>query len=94
MPTKPLTIRMDSELRAALEREARAEERSAAQLVNRAVRDMLTAKAEKRQAIAAAIAEADQGAFISEQALNAWMDAWDGDEEPPLPEPDILPGQA
>ena len=52
------------------------------------------AKTAKQRAIKAALAEADEGIFISQQALNAWMDSWDGEEEIPLPAPDVRPGQA
>ena len=37
-------------------------------------------------------AEADKGAFISQEAMMRWMDSWNDDGEPelPMPEPDIF----
>ena len=93
MPTTPYTIRMDTDLREALEQEARYEDRPAAQLANRAIKSMIQAKVAKRQAIETALAQADKGAFISQNALNEWMDSWDTDNELPIPEPDIKPAQ-
>lgn len=44
----------------------------------------------KSQIIAAAIAEADKGVFISEEKMTAWIESWDTDSELPPPEPDIF----
>lgn len=91
MPTAPYTFRMDDDVRKALELEAQFEDRPAAQLANRAIKAMIEAKTAKRSAISAALAEADKGAFISQEALNSWMDSWDTDDEQPLPAPDMHP---
>jgi len=93
MSTSPYTFRMDTDLRKALEQEAQFEDRPAAQLANRAIRAMVEAKAAKRLAIEQALAEADTGIFISQKAMNNWMDSWDTDDELPCPEPDITPTQ-
>lgn len=91
MPTTPYTFRMDDELRQSLEREAQLEDRPAAQLAARAIKTMVEAKAAKRQAIDQALVEADQGQFISEAAMNQWIDSWGSDDELPMPELDIRP---
>ena len=91
MASTPYSIRLDDDLRTALEHEALIEDRSPAQLAVRAIRDMLDAKAAKRAAIEAAIAEADRGRFISSEVMNAWIDSWDTDAELPMPKADILP---
>lgn len=83
--SKPFTVRLDEELREALEREATLEDRSAAQLAMRAIKSMLQAKAAKRNAIAAAVGEAEQGMFVSQAAVADWMESWDGDDELPAP---------
>lgn len=88
MPTTPYTIRLDDELKKALEQEASLEDRPAAQLAARAIRTMLEAKEAKRQAIDAALEEAGKGAFISEKAMNAWIDSWDTANELPMPKAD------
>lgn len=89
MPTSPYTFRMDDELRRSLEEEARLEERPAAQLAARAIKAMVDAKVAKREAIDAALNEADKGAFVSQDAMNRWMDSWGSDDELPMPDPDI-----
>ena len=53
---------------------------------------MLRDRAEKRAAIHTAIVEADDGAFISQDAMDAWISSWDTDSELPPPKPDILSG--
>jgi predicted transcriptional regulator len=89
MGTTPYSIRLDDDLRKSLEKEAALEDRPPAQLAVRAIRSMLEAKAAKRAAINAAVADADQGKFISADAMNAWIDTWDSDNELPTPKADI-----
>lgn len=91
LPTSPYTFRLDDSLREALEQEAVLEERPTAQLASRAIRDMVEAKRAKRAAIDAALLEADKGAFISQEAMNAWIDSWDTDDELPIPAADVVP---
>lgn len=91
MPTSPYTLRLDTELREALEQEAALEERPAAQLAAQAIRAMVEAKAAKRSAIEAALSEADEGAFISQDAMNSWIDSWDSEAELPMPTVDVVP---
>ena len=94
MPTTPYTIRIDNELRQALELEAKLADQPAAQLAAQAVKSMVQTKTAKREAIEAALAEADAGRFISEDAMNLWMDSWGSTDELPMPEPDITPAQS
>jgi predicted transcriptional regulator len=89
MGTTPYSIRLDDDLRKSLEKEAALEDRPPAQLAVRAIRSMLEAKAAKRAAIDAALADADQGEFISAEAMNAWIDSWDSDNELPTPKADV-----
>ena len=91
MPTSPYTIRLDDEVREALEQEAERAKRPAAQLAVSAITSMLAAQSEKRAAIEAALTEADAGAFISEAAMTRWVDSWGSDAELPEPEADITP---
>ena len=89
MGTTPYSIRLDEDLRQSLEKQAALEDRPPAQRAVRAIRAMLEAKAAKRAAINAALADADQGNFISADAMNAWIDSWDSDNERPTPKADI-----
>ena len=91
MGATPYSIRLDDDLRQSLEREAEIEDRPPAQLAVRAIRSMLEAKAAKRDAIETALEQADQGVFISADALNNWMETWDSEDEAPAPTPDITP---
>lgn len=93
MATERLSLRIDAGLKKDLEREARREERSASWLAVKAIEAMLRDRAEKREAIREAIAEADKGDFISQEAMDAWVSSWGTETELPLPEPDVLPGQ-
>lgn len=90
MSTTPYTFRMDAELREALEHEARLEGLPTAQLAAQAVRSMVRTKAAKRDAIDAALSEAQEGHFISEAAMNRWIDSWDEGEDTSAPAPDIV----
>jgi predicted transcriptional regulator len=92
--TTPYSIRLDDELRQSLEREAEIEDRSPAQLAVRAIRSMLEAKAAKRAAISNALNHADQGKFISAEAMNAWIDSWDTENELPAPSAESAPDRA
>lgn len=94
MPTAPYTFRMDADLREALEREARIEGLPPAHLAALAVRSLVETREAKRRAIDAALAEAGEGRFISEAAMNAWMNSWGEDDEAPMPEPDMSPDAA
>lgn len=94
MGTSPYSIRLDDALRQSLEREAAIEDRPPAQLAVRAIRAMLEAKAAKRAAIEAALEQADQGEFISAEAMNDWIDSWDTEDEVSAPKVDITPSSA
>lgn len=88
MGTTPYSIRLDDELRKSLEAEAEREDRPPAQLAVRAIRAMLEAKAARRAALDAALAEAEEGRFISAESMNAWIDSWDTEAERPAPKAD------
>jgi len=89
MTTERLSLRIDANLKKNLELEARREERSASYLAVKAIEAMLRERAEKRAAIRAAVSEADKGAFISHEAMDAWVSSWGENAELPPPEPDI-----
>ena len=93
MPTTPFSIRLDTEVKAKLEQEARLEDRSAGYIAQKAIEDYLDAKAYKRECLREAIAEADKGVFISEEAMDAWIESWGTENELPMPEPDIFPAK-
>ena len=90
MTTTTFTIRLDEELKRQLEDEAAREDRSASALATRAIRRMLEERAARRRLIEAALAEADDGAFISEQAMMCWFDSLGTENELPEPSPDVF----
>lgn len=94
MGTTPYSIRLDDELRQSLEREAEIEDRPPSQLAVRAIRAMLDAKTARRAAIEDALAQAGQQRFISAEAMNAWIESWDTENERPAPKADITPDSA
>ena len=89
MPSTPFTMRVDADLKAALEAEAKRADISASQLATQAIRAHLEAQAIRRDAIEAAVADADKGTFISSDAMLAWVDSWGHDAEPTMPASDI-----
>lgn len=89
MSTSPYSVRLEDDVREALEAEAQLEDRPPAQLAARAIKDMLRAKAARRDAIDAALVEADAGAFVSSEAMEAWVESWGGADELPAPVADI-----
>lgn len=94
MATERLSLRIDANLKKNLELEARREERSASYLAVKAIEAMLRERAGKRAAAREAIAEAGKGAFISQEAMDAWVSSWGEESELPPPEPDVqIPSQ-
>ena len=89
MTTERLSLRIDTALKKNLEREARREECSVSYLAAKAIEAMLRQRAEKRAAIQAAVSEADERAFISQEAMDAWVSSWGENSELPPPEPDV-----
>jgi len=94
MASTTFSFRLSDEIKTRLETEAALEERSAAYVVQKAVEEYLDTKEYKRECLREAIAEADKGVFISEEAMDAWVESWGTDGELPMPEPDIVPMKA
>ena len=89
MGTVPFSLRLDEDVKASLEAEARRQDRSASYLASRAIKEMLQAKAAGRRIVDEAIAEADKGVFISEERMNAWFQSLGTANELPEPVPDV-----
>ncbi|MEM1376712.1 MAG: hypothetical protein AAGG69_04910 [Pseudomonadota bacterium] len=91
MPSTTFTMRLDETTKKALEAEAKLKDRSAAYIAKQAITQMLDREAYKREKIGDAVREADNGVFISEEAMDAWVNSWGSDKELPPPKPDIFP---
>lgn len=94
MTSATFSMRMDARTKSALEAEAKRRDRSAAYVAQKAIEDFLDRQSYKQESLLAAIEEADKGVFISEEAMDKWIDSWDTDEELPPPQPDIFPTNA
>jgi len=90
MSTIPFTFRIEKDLKKSLDLEAQAEDRSSSYLASKAIKMMLELREEKRIAVEKAIAEADKGAFVSQEAVHNWMDSWDTSNELEKPKADIF----
>ena len=91
MATSPFSLRLSPELKKRLDAVAESEDRSASYVATKAIEAFLDARDAKARAIDAAFREADQGIFVSQEAVHRWMNSWDTDNELPIPEPDIFP---
>jgi predicted transcriptional regulator len=94
MTAVPFSLRLDADLKEAVDEEAKREDRSASYVIQQATREYIERKENFRAMIAALEAEADKGVFISGEAMDSWVESWDTDDELPPPEPDIFPEMA
>ena len=89
MATTTFSMRIDEELKQALNAQAKLEDRSASYIAQRAIEEW----ARRQEAVRASIREAielDDGRRISEEAMDTWLKKWGNGEDAPLPEPDIF----
>jgi predicted transcriptional regulator len=91
MGRSSLDLNLDEATQERLQAEARRQDQSEVDLASDVIRNYLDRQDYKRQAIEAAVAEADKGVFISGEAMHRWIESWDTDNELPPPEPDIFP---
>ena len=89
MATSPFSVRLDDDVRKKLKDEAAQLRRSEAFVANEAIKKYLSAAENKRNAIDAALQVAEEGEFISSQAMGEWVDSWGTDAETSPPEVDI-----
>jgi predicted transcriptional regulator len=87
----PLSLRLDAQTRQELEREARLQDMSEAELAARAIKSYLEVREHDRRIMRGRLAEAGEGIFISEEAMTGWVESWGTENELPPPDPDILP---
>jgi predicted transcriptional regulator len=91
MANSPFSVRFDESTKSRLEQEAKREDRSAGYVINKAVEHYLNKKDNFRKEMETLVAEANKGVFISEEAMDKWMESWDTNDALPPPEPDIFP---
>ena len=93
MSMEPSRILIDVPEPIKIELERLATERNVSQseLVTEALARFVDEEGEYLAAIDVALAELENGAFISGDSVAKWMRSWGTDHELPTPEPDILP---
>ena len=90
MASARLSVRIDPELKAWLKEEARLKDRPAGYVAIEAIRALKEATERKNRMIEEALAEADKGVFISEEAMTRWFLSLGTDHELPEPDPDVF----
>jgi predicted transcriptional regulator len=86
----PLSLHVKAEIKRKLEDEARSQNVSADNLVERAIESYLEIRQSERDVLKQRIAEADKGVFISGEAMHRWIESWGTENELPPPEPDVF----
>jgi predicted transcriptional regulator len=87
----PFSLRLDADLKEAIEKEARLEDRSASCVIHQATREYVERKERFRAMVADLETEEDKGEFISSEKMRAWVASWGTGNELPSPEPDVFP---
>ena len=90
MPSVPFSVRLDEDVKAALEEAAKQEDISASQLAQKAIKRHLEERAAYADMLDAAVAEADKGVFVSGEKVLEWVAGWGSENELPRPEPDVF----
>lgn len=85
------SVRLSPETKRELEEYARATQRSSAFIVKEAVEAHLAERRAYLEAIEEAVAEADEGIFVSGEAVDRWLASWGTNNLLPMPDPDIFP---
>jgi predicted transcriptional regulator len=83
------TVSISETTKQRLDHEAGRVDESADQLADKAIRFYLRARDDERHLLERRIKEADEGKFISSEAMLRWIGSWGTDNELPLPEPDL-----
>ena len=84
------SVRLPDALRREVDEFAKATKRSRSFVVKEAVAAYMSEQRAYLAAIDEALAEADNGVFISGEAVTRWLSSWGTPNELPAPEPDIF----
>ena len=90
MASDRITIRVQPELKQWFEQQAKRKDRSLGYVVVQSMEQTKRSTEARDQMIRDAMAEADKGVLVSQEAVHKWMDSWDSENELPLPEPDVF----
>jgi predicted transcriptional regulator len=86
----PLSLHVKADIKRKLEDEARSQNISASDLVERAIESYFEICESERELLRLRVAEADKGVFISGEAMHRWIASWGAEDELPPPEPDVF----
>lgn len=90
MASTPFSIRIDDKVRADLEKICDLTDRSKAYITAKAIEEYVERNSWKVEALKRAKQQADKGEFISHDAMGAWINSLDTDDERLAPEVDIF----
>ncbi|WP_051048579.1 CopG family ribbon-helix-helix protein [Robiginitomaculum antarcticum] len=89
MGTTPFSLRIDENTKLSLDKIAALEDRSASYLAGKAIEAYVQEFEARSRLIAAAIKAAEKGEFISDAAMQRWLEGWGSDNELNAPGVDI-----
>ena len=84
-------MRLPDEVREDLKFLSASSNRTQAAIASDFLKEKVTAQANKIKAVQEAKAEAEKGIFVSQEAMEAWVDSLGTDNELSMPKPDIFP---
>lgn len=90
MGSKPFSLRLPEEVKKDLDFVSAKTKRSASSIAIEAIGNDVAVRAKRMRMIEEAKEEAKKGEFISQSAMEAWVDSLGTDNELPPPEPDII----
>ena len=90
MPGIPFSLRLNPQIKAALDAQAKLENRSAASVLQQAATDYLRRQSQIRDMVIRLEKEADRGEYVSEDAMTAWFLSLGTENELPEPEVDVF----
>lgn len=93
MAGKPFTLRIPDEVKEDLKFLSETTNRTQASIAAEILEEKISIKAKRIRAIQEAKQQAQNGVFISQEAMERWVDSLGTDNELPMPEPDVLPNQ-
>ena len=91
MSTVSFSMRIDEKLKKRLDRLAKGADRPASYLVAKAVEQMVDEIEGRQKMVQDAFDEADDGIFVSEASVDAWVRSWPSENRLVKPTPDIFP---
>lgn len=90
MPGVAFSFRLDPQVKAALDSQAKLENRSTAYVLQQAASDYLARQKHLRDQVLKLDGEAERGQFISEEAMTGWFLSLGTNSELQEPEPDVF----